>query len=144
MTSIAQVQDALVELEAPDLTLGRRRELTEQVRKYLEVREGNHALQELLERNNNGMDAVMQLADELKSWRPTMQRVLTAEAVKLEADNKANRENSRLVTWFTNVFNARFVVLLAVIVAGFLGLRVTLSPTGIGVEKLPQVEESSP
>ena len=142
--SITRIRDALVELQAAELDLEARRTLVAELESFLSTREGNYALQELLGRVNDGLLLAGTTSDELREWRPTVVRLMAAEAERLELENTQRREGSKLTAWLMGAVDARTVLIVLAIIGGALGLRITL-PGGISVgQPEPSAVESSP
>lgn len=146
------VMDVLSEIDL-ELPVDKR-PLTEEIRAFMRLREGNHALQELLDRVDDGLSKTGKVHTELNEWRPLVLRLLKAEAVRKELANEAERKrlegkNSdtqvklKIVEALKDIFSPRFVVTLLVIIAAAFGIRVSLTPTSVEVTPPPaQVEES--
>ena len=128
LLTIAQVRDLLVELEDSELTLERRREIVAALRDWLTVREGQHAMQELLERIETGIRAPV---EEMALWRPSATRLMNAEARALEQGTLRTREQMEAWVWWRQILTPQTIAILIAILASALGVRVSL-PGGVG------------
>ena len=143
--TITRIRDALVELQHAELTLEGRRALVAELEAFLSTREGNYALQELLGRVSEGLTLAGTTSEELREWRPTVVRLMAAEADRLELENTQRREGNKLTTWLMGAVDAKTVLLALAIIAGAIGLRVTMSPTGFSVGQVePAAVEGAP
>lgn len=141
--SLSRVRDILVELDATDLSLQRRRELVSELAAFLAKREGHYALEQLLQQVNDEVARIGPHTLELREWRPTILRVLQAEAERIELEAVERKEGRRFTTWLMGAIDAKTVLIVLAIIGGVLGLSVTL-PGGIVVGTPPAATPEAP